>query len=232
MAKAAKKSIGSHTCEEGRVPLSALLNRAHAHPPIYERAQIKVAKAWRSGRLPLRAKEHRIYKLRWPRQLDPPTVDDTTPPNERRARVEWVLLRVADTDVLVPQDATPAYHWGNTTMSYLDGQGQLREYRAVTASSADVDAVWTPKALGGRPSSHTLILAEAKRRLKDKDEYVPPSFKEFANELSKWLATKHPQEPSMGPGRVEKCIGELRRQFKERKNVRKQRTKSGSKGQN
>jgi hypothetical protein len=63
--------------------------------------------------------------------------------------------------------------------------------------------------LGGRPSSEHLVRPEAQRRLDAGEVPATLRYKVFCNQLSTWLATTHPDAPSMGAGRIEKCVPDL-----------------------
>jgi hypothetical protein len=68
---------------------------------------------------------------------------------------------------------------------------------------------WTDISDSGRPSPKDLYLKEAERRLKD--GAVPPSHKEFANELLVWFKATHPKEKVPKHLTVERNIRKLRR---------------------
>jgi hypothetical protein len=120
-------------------------------------------------------------------------------------------------DQLIPANISFAdikFAWVAESANWHDkATGAITLFLGIKAKRTDVERLWPRQArVGGRPSSGDLIREEAEHQLREGP--LPKSFKEFANVLSKWLATNHPQAPSMSPGRVEKVLTDLRQQFK------------------
>jgi hypothetical protein len=70
---------------------------------------------------------------------------------------------------------------------------------------------------GQRRSSWNLIIAEARRRLVDDRDNIPKTLKAWANDLSSWLATAHPDARQIRPNTVEIYVSHLHRIVKSEK---------------